>query len=546
MGARLYAGIGECLAGYLSQRAVRISAASDDSLLSVFDSEWREFKLTLMMIKDILLYMDRTYVQAAKVKPTYEMGMELFVAHVLHSPAVQVQTRLLYILLSQVARFRNGEITDVSLLQNVIEMYVTVGAQANFLTGPYVTDFESDFLKQTAEFYHNLSQDFLHNNDLASYLAMVKDRLTLEEEGVAHFLHSSTRPKLISIVENELITQHTDVMFDTTQAGLTYLVDNQKLAELHLLFKLTARVPSGSTKFNEALSLHIRSKGMKINEDWINARIESPGAKSVPCSWFEHVLDLYTKLNYIWKEALDSDLAVESRTNDAFASFINTNKKASTFVAAYFDENLGKKAKKTETELEVLISDAMSFFRFLQDKDYFSHSYTQYLARRLLNDRCISHDVEKLVISRFKIECGSQYTSWMEGMFNDIKMSSELSTEFKSSHDRLKKSNISPTILTSSFWPVRAPDTTYQIPAVFEDAVSSFTAFYSRRHTGRKLSWLFNMGSVELSSTYSNGAKHELVVPPYCSFVLLLFNDSDDVSYEEMKLATCLDDDELE
>jgi len=53
----------------------------------------------------------------------------------------------------------------------------------------------------------------------------------------------------------------------------------------------------------------------------------------------------------------------------------------------------------------------------LQGKDVFEAFYKKDLAKRLLLGRSVSIDAEKAAISKLKAECGSQFTSKLEGMF---------------------------------------------------------------------------------------------------------------------------------
>lgn len=53
----------------------------------------------------------------------------------------------------------------------------------------------------------------------------------------------------------------------------------------------------------------------------------------------------------------------------------------------------------------------------VQGKDVFEAFYKKDLAKRLLLGRSVSIDAEKGAISKLKTECGSQFTSKLEGMF---------------------------------------------------------------------------------------------------------------------------------
>ena len=58
------------------------------------------------MIRDILMYMDRTYVAAQKKTPVYERGLQIFRDEVTRNP--KIKDRLLQMLLDLIGRERVG------------------------------------------------------------------------------------------------------------------------------------------------------------------------------------------------------------------------------------------------------------------------------------------------------------------------------------------------------------------------------------------------------------------------------------------------------
>lgn len=53
----------------------------------------------------------------------------------------------------------------------------------------------------------------------------------------------------------------------------------------------------------------------------------------------------------------------------------------------------------------------------------FEAFYKKDLAKRLLLGKSASIDAEKTMIAKLKAECGSQFTSKLEGMFKDVELS---------------------------------------------------------------------------------------------------------------------------
>ena len=65
-GDKLYSGLVETITAHLRSVAAEIAACRDDEFLAVLKDRWEKHKLSSIMIRDILMYMDRTYVVAQK------------------------------------------------------------------------------------------------------------------------------------------------------------------------------------------------------------------------------------------------------------------------------------------------------------------------------------------------------------------------------------------------------------------------------------------------------------------------------------------------
>ena len=71
----------------------------------------------------------------------------------------------------------------------------------------------------------------------------------------------------------------------------------------------------------------------------------------------------------------------------------------------------------------------------LQEKDVFEKYYKQHLAKRLLNQRVVSEDLERSMLLKLRTECGYQFTSKLEGMFTDMRTSEDAMQAFKKEVD---------------------------------------------------------------------------------------------------------------
>jgi len=183
----------------------------------------------------------------------------------------------------------------------------------------------------------------------------------------------------------------------------------------------------------------------------------------------------------------------------------------------------------------------MMLFRFIQEKDVFEKYYKQHLAKRLLLGRSVSDDAERNMIAKLKTECGYQFTSKLEGMFSDMKLSTDTMESFKgylqkSDSDLLHGVDLSVYVLTTGYWPTQAA-AKCNLPPEILHCCEVFKKFYLSNHNGRRLTWQTNMGTADLKAFFGS-RKHELNVSTYQMVILLLFNTSSQITFKELKEAS--------
>lgn len=78
-GDRLYHGSREEIKDHLEKRLrPEILKGRGDNFLSMLNQAWQDHTISMLMIRDILMYMDRVYVNYEKVENVYNMGLILF------------------------------------------------------------------------------------------------------------------------------------------------------------------------------------------------------------------------------------------------------------------------------------------------------------------------------------------------------------------------------------------------------------------------------------------------------------------------------------
>lgn len=82
-------------------------------------------------------------------------------------------------------------------------------------------------------------------------------------------------------------------------------------------------------------------------------------------------------------------------------------------------------------------------------------------------------------------------------------------------------------------------------PAEFQRTIDRFKQFYAKKHSGRRLTWLWNQSRNELRSTWTS-PKYTFMVNSYQACILLQYNaGSDSLSIEDLKAGTGISDDQL-
>lgn len=78
--------------------------------------------------------------------------------------------------------------------------------------------------------------------------------------------------------------------------------------------------------------------------------------------------------------------------------------------------------KLQEEEQEEHLRKVVLLFTHLTDKDYFIEVFRSFLGKRLLNDKSLSIELEKKIITNIKSSIGPQYTKKLEGMLMDLNL----------------------------------------------------------------------------------------------------------------------------
>ncbi|CAH0049787.1 unnamed protein product [Clonostachys solani] len=552
---------------------------------------WEDHNMSMNMTADILMYLDRGFAHNDPSRASiFSMTIALFRDNILHScldstSGKRVMEILISVMLDQINMEREGDVIDRTLIRSCTRMLSCLykDHHENEAEKLYLTSFEVEFLANSRAFYARECEQLLRESDAGTWLRHTQRRLSEEDDRCETTIELETLPKVSKVIEDELIRKHLGDFLAMEGSGLKWMVDNDKIDDMSILYRLVSRIDDKMTALRDVLQKRVVELGLEIeatvkNTDFSTAAADgedaaegekaktlNPAAQHTAAAikWVDDVLRLKDKFDNLWTACFQEDLTIHTALAKSFSDFINMFSRSSEYVSLFIDDNLKRGIRgKTEAEVDAVLEKAIILIRYLQDRDMFQTYYQRHLARRLLHGKSESHDVEKQIISRMKQEMGQQFTTKFEGMFRDLVTSAELTSGYR---DRMslagKTVDLNMSVLTTNCWPPEVMGRQVQIgegsrvtctyPKEIERLQASFEQFYLSNRNGRKLTWIGTTGSADIKCTFpaipgkqgtlSRERRYEINVPTFGMVIMLLFNDIPDdewLTFEEIQAKT--------
>jgi len=553
VGEELYNKLKEFLTKHMKMLLKIAETRMDEGLLHYYHNEWIRYTTAMRYVNHIFNYLNRHWIKREaddgkkEIYEIYPLALVIWREN-LFSP---LRSRLTNALLSLIEKERNGEQIDTTLFSGVISAYVSLGLNKEkpreATLDVYKEAFEDDFLTASEFYYTAESTQFINANTVADYMKKVETRLNEEKARVRQYLHPSTENELLSKCERVLIEKHLEIIWGEFQ----HLLEDDKIDDLTRMYNLLERIPKGLEPLRNTLEKHVQFVGLKEIQSVADVAVSDPKL------YVDTILKVYKKYNDLVVNAFHNDSDFSASLDKACRRFINDNavckppntaSKSPELLARFTDFLLKKSSKNPEEqEMEQLLNDVMVVFKYIEDKDVFQTFYSKMLAKRLIHNTSASEDLEGIMIGKLKSTCGYEYTSKLQRMFTDMPLSRDLLDRFKSyceSKDAVLGVDFSIFVLATGSWPLQPPNTNFSIPKEIQICEQLFQKFYHAQYSGRKLNWLHQLSKGELRTRYlpSNKAGYTLQASTYQMGILLLFNENDAITAEEMQISTQLTD----
>ncbi|EKX36222.1 hypothetical protein GUITHDRAFT_158687 [Guillardia theta CCMP2712] len=516
-----------------------IKSKKGEAMLHEFAKRWKNHKLLVRQMWKLFVYLDRFYIKRISGLPLKAVGVQKFEQVVFNAVKEDVRAGIL----GMIEKEREGEDVDRELLKSVVNVKLGDIGAARF--NVYNKELEQNLLATTSEFYARESAQWIATDSCPEYMKKAENRLQQEVERVHAYLHSVSEEKLLKECENQLLAVHQTALLDKEETGCRALLREGKTEDLARMYKLFTRLPNspdcGLQPISQIVREHIVDVGMSL--------VRKQEGEKDHSNYAQQLIELHDQYLALVNGPFGNNTLFQKVLKEAFEVFVNKDIGSTTtaeLLSSFCDNIMKTGGDKIEGEIDSILDKIVMLFSYLSDKDMFAEYYRKQLAKRLLLNRSASDDDERSLITKLKYRCGAQFTSKLEGMLTDMNVSKDGQnnfTQWMKNNDINLGMECSVTVLTTGFWPTYKVDEV-NLPNELVKCVDKFTQFYESRTSHRKLKWIHTLGTCVVLGRF-DPKPIDLVISTYQACILMLYNQQEEYTTQEIANATKLPMEEL-
>ncbi|KAL3632046.1 Cullin-1 [Castilleja foliolosa] len=515
-----------------------LSEKHDKFLLEELVKRWRNHKVMVLWLSGFFCYLDRYVVPIFGYRPKSlnEVGLAFFRDLVYK----EINGKVRDVVISLIEQEREGEQIDRTLLKNVLDIFVEIGMG---VMDHYENDFEESLLNATTAYYSKKASIWISKDSCPDYMSKAEECLKLENARVANYLHSSSERKLLEKAQHELMSVYA---LENEQSGCRALLKYDRVDDLSRLYRLYSETHSDrvSNAFRQHVIAEVRALVIQAKDVAASAANRTENRDiSVEQFFVNKAIELHEKCLAYVNGCFENHKFFHNALHEAFEVLCNETVAgcSSAELLAVFCDNFLKKgvaAKRLSDEaIEDTLEKVVKLLAYINNKDLFAEFYRKKLATRLLYCRSGYDEHEQSILTKLKQQFGGQLTFKMEGMLKDITVAREIQPDFVkylSNDNRIGFSEFSVTVLNKLLWPTYDSFNHLNLPEELAKCVEVFKEFYKIKREKRKLTFLHSMGTCDVVGFFDQ-KKIEITLSTSQAAALMLFNDSERLSYQEIK-----------
>jgi len=545
---QLYQRHGDTISHYLGETVLpALRDQHDEFLLRELTRRWSNHTIMNKWMQKFFMYLDRYYVKHHSLPSLLDAGLKHFKILIFD----EVKRDVANAMLDLINQERDGAIIDRGLVKSCVQLFEAMGMGC---LDAYSADFEEQLLASTQAYYTRKSSEWIDQDGTPAYMVKAEAALEAERERVMSYLNSSSEAKLLGVVETEILEKREMTLLEKEGSGCRVLLANDKAEDLSRMFRLFGKKTEWLQPIATIVRQHIEFMGGEIiNRREARLEVGDKETNQDP-DLVKELLALHDKYMAVVNEQFTGNALFQKALKEAFVEFVNRDVGKFTnadLISSFCDRILKTGGEKlSDEDVESYLEKSVQLFSYLIDKDLFAEIYRNQLAKRLLNQRSASDDHERLMISKLKARCGSQFTGKMEGMLNDLAIGVDHQQEFLT-HYRQKAEDVSHVdfsvqVLTTGYWPsYSALD--IHLPSEMMHCRDIFKAYYDGRNNKRRLAWIWGLGNATVRAVFSK-KNYDLQVTTLQAVTILAFSNQapgERMSFEAIKERLNIPDEHL-
>ncbi|KAL7058155.1 hypothetical protein AAHC03_016658 [Spirometra sp. Aus1] len=421
---------------------------------------------------------------------------------------------------------REGTTIDSSLVIGVRESSVNLSTTSTTKVWNYVGNFETAYIESMEKFCRPRNAKFIAEHGIRKYLSYAQQKLSEEEARARVYLDSGPKFNSIERLMQACVRVFVIEYQDEILSEFPKLLREQDMEKLRLVYELITHVPSEVNPMLEQLEEYIWYAG--TNELQASAEILD-ATKYVTC--LQELLQNFSRIievafhndpNFLTAR----DKAYQRLVNDTtifsmeIPTFVRANvrrpeSRCPELLASYCDMLLRKSPTSRRLSSEEILKrlqNVLLILKYVNSKDVFMLGHKSHLMRRLILETSADNELEEQMVERLReVGMPAELVNSLARMFQDIKVSQDLTAEFKEKIRNNQLSSIAGSldpansfsaelvnikILSSGTWlPRTQPKVSIALPPELEDFIPQVEEFYRQKHQGRNLVWQYHLSN---------------------------------------------------
>ncbi|EDW36922.1 GL25796 [Drosophila persimilis] len=530
---------------------------SKPDLLQRYYTTWMEYSQGIKYLHQLYIYLNQQHIKKQKITDTEsfygnvsgdaaeqmeigELGLDIWRLYMVEYLATELVRHVLEGIAAD--RASNGTLDHhrVQIINGVIHSFVEVQDYKKSGSLKLYQDlFEAPMLEASGAYYTDEANKLLQRCTVSQYMQEVIRILEYESRRAQKFLHVSSLAKLRKQCEEKFINDRLGFIYSECRE----MVSEERRQDLRNMYIVLKPIPDHlKSELIQTFLEHIKNEGLET--------VSALKGENIHISFVENMLKVHQKYQELIGDVFENDSLFLSALDKACASVINRRPservpcRSAEYVARYCDTLL-KKSKTCEAEIDQKLTNNITIFKYIEDKDVYQKFYSRLLAKRLIHEQSQSMDAEEGMINRLKQACGYEFTNKLHRMFTDISVSTDLNNKFNT---HLKDTNVelginlSIKVLQAGAWPLGSTQVIpFAVPQEFEKSIKMFEDYYHKLFSGRKLTWLHHMCHGELKLSHLKKS-YIVTMQTYQMAIILLFETCDSLSCREIQNTLQLND----